>query len=87
MFHIITCVWPRQIHCKWVDISIGSQSRFIVKKLQVTCDDVIMTSGHLEMMTGKICTSIIWDLIRRIPRKLLDGFYQKRRSEKEKDGK
>ena len=65
MLYIITCVWPRQTDCKWLDVSIGYQSRIIAKKLQVTSDDVIMTSGHLEMVTGKICTWInICDLIK-----------------------
>ena len=49
ILYIITCVWPRQIDCKWLGVSIGSQSRVIAKKtagdlwwrhhdLRQTCD-------------------------------------------------
>ena len=51
MSYFITCVWPRQIDCKWLDISIGSQPRVIVKKLQATSDEV--AQGHFKVMVRK----------------------------------
>ena len=53
MLHIIRCAWARRIDCKWPDVSIGSQSRDIAKKLQMTSDDVIMTPGDLAQVTGE----------------------------------
>ena len=51
MMHIIRCVWTRQIDCEWLDVSIGSQSRYIAKKLRMTSDDVIMALDNLAQVT------------------------------------
>ena len=51
--HIIRCVLMRQTHWRWLHVCICSQSGVIVEKLQVTSDDVIMTSGDLAEVNGE----------------------------------
>ena len=53
MMHIIRWALTRQIDCKWLDVSICSQSPAIAKKLQMTSDDVIMAPGDLAQVTGE----------------------------------